>query len=64
MYFLGVTMVDVLNNSLLSWELDRYRIVEGEHTLWNGVSRPYGETIRAYLVYFQNQVRNYLTVDS
>ncbi|KAI0522897.1 hypothetical protein KFK09_005286 [Dendrobium nobile] len=33
-----------------------YRIVEGEHFLWNGVSRPYGETIRAFLAYFQNQI--------
>ncbi|XP_020597919.1 uncharacterized protein LOC110037582 isoform X5 [Phalaenopsis equestris] len=33
-----------------------YQIVEGEHFLWNGVSRPYGETIRAFLAYFQNQI--------
>ncbi|XP_008791393.3 uncharacterized protein YNL011C isoform X2 [Phoenix dactylifera] len=33
-----------------------YEIVEGEHYLWNGVSRPYRETIRAFLVYFQNQI--------
>ncbi|KAH0466810.1 hypothetical protein IEQ34_004048 [Dendrobium chrysotoxum] len=33
-----------------------YRIVEGEHFLWNGVSRPYGETIRAFLAYFQNEI--------
>ncbi|XP_020264163.1 uncharacterized protein YNL011C [Asparagus officinalis] len=33
-----------------------YRIVEGEHSLWNGVSQPYSETIRAFLVYFQNQI--------
>lgn len=33
-----------------------YEIVEGEHVLWNGVSRPYRETIRAFLVYFQNQI--------
>ncbi|PKU67374.1 hypothetical protein MA16_Dca016432 [Dendrobium catenatum] len=32
-----------------------YRIVEGQHFLWNGVSRPYGETIRAFLAYFHNQ---------
>ncbi|GLJ11387.1 hypothetical protein SUGI_0155200 [Cryptomeria japonica] len=33
-----------------------YKIVEGEHILWNDVSRPYRETIRAFLVYFQNQI--------
>ncbi|KAL9668410.1 hypothetical protein QQ045_002791 [Rhodiola kirilowii] len=33
-----------------------YAILEGEHTLWNGVSKPYRETIRAFLVYFQNQI--------
>lgn len=41
---------------LLGWEFDRYNIVEGEHSLWKGVSRPYSETIRAFLVYFQNEV--------
>jgi len=34
----------------------RYSIVEGDHDLWKGVSKPYRETIRAFLVYFQNQV--------
>lgn len=48
----------VLSNSLLSWEFDRYDIVEGENSLWTGVSKPYRETIRAFLVYFQNQVSN------
>ncbi|KAM6574854.1 hypothetical protein CsatA_023181 [Cannabis sativa] len=33
-----------------------YNIVEGEHSLWRGVSKPYRETIRAFLVYFQNQI--------
>ncbi|XP_047946014.1 uncharacterized protein YNL011C isoform X3 [Salvia hispanica] len=32
-----------------------YDIVEGNHSLWTGVSKPYRETIRAFLVYFQNQ---------
>ncbi|KAL0321284.1 UNVERIFIED_CONTAM: hypothetical protein Sradi_5389900 [Sesamum radiatum] len=32
-----------------------YDIVEGNHSLWNGVSKPYRETIRAFLVYFQDQ---------
>ncbi|KAH7299120.1 hypothetical protein KP509_25G073700 [Ceratopteris richardii] len=33
-----------------------YTIVEGENHLWEGVSGPYRETIRAFLVYFQNQI--------
>ncbi|XP_021907733.1 uncharacterized protein LOC110822037 [Carica papaya] len=33
-----------------------YDIVEGKHSLWEGVSRPYRETILAFLVYFQNEV--------
>ncbi|KAK7302928.1 hypothetical protein RJT34_13825 [Clitoria ternatea] len=33
-----------------------YSIVEGDHLLWKGVSKPYRETIRAFLVYFQNQI--------
>ncbi|KAK7412440.1 hypothetical protein VNO78_03901 [Psophocarpus tetragonolobus] len=33
-----------------------YSIVEGDHFLWKGVSKPYRETIRAFLVYFQNQI--------
>ncbi|XP_027356503.1 uncharacterized protein YNL011C [Abrus precatorius] len=33
-----------------------YTIVEGDHFLWKGVSKPYRETIRAFLVYFQNQI--------
>ncbi|KAK1302924.1 hypothetical protein QJS10_CPB12g01078 [Acorus calamus] len=33
-----------------------YSIVEGSHSLWQGVSRPYRETIRAFLVFFQNQI--------
>ncbi|XP_019440203.1 PREDICTED: uncharacterized protein YNL011C-like [Lupinus angustifolius] len=33
-----------------------YSIVEGDHFLWEGVSKPYRETIRAFLVYFQNQI--------
>ncbi|KAL0300677.1 UNVERIFIED_CONTAM: hypothetical protein Sradi_6344500 [Sesamum radiatum] len=34
-----------------------YDIVEGNHSLWNGVSKPYRETIRAFLAYFQDQVK-------
>lgn len=37
-------------------DLYRYSIVEGDHFLWKDVSKPYRETIRAFLVYFQNQV--------
>ncbi|KAG6541761.1 hypothetical protein Mapa_016773 [Marchantia paleacea] len=33
-----------------------YEIVEGEHALWQGVSGPYRETIRAFLVHFQTQI--------
>ncbi|XP_037405883.1 gluconeogenesis factor-like isoform X3 [Triticum dicoccoides] len=36
-------------------KLEWYHIVEGEHSLWDGVSRPYRETIRAFLVYFHNE---------
>lgn len=41
---------------MLGCVLDRYQIVEGEHALWDGVSQPYRETIRAFLVYFHNEV--------
>ncbi|XP_015689274.2 uncharacterized protein YNL011C [Oryza brachyantha] len=37
-------------------KLEWYQIVEGEHTLWDGVSQPYRETIRAFLVYFHNEI--------
>ncbi|KAG8385454.1 hypothetical protein BUALT_Bualt03G0047000 [Buddleja alternifolia] len=33
-----------------------YDIVEGNHALWIGVSKPYRETIRAFLAYFQDQI--------
>ncbi|KAL2620871.1 hypothetical protein R1flu_001076 [Riccia fluitans] len=33
-----------------------YEIVEGEHALWQGVSGPYRETIRAFLVHFQTEI--------
>ncbi|KAF2535596.1 hypothetical protein F2Q68_00019253 [Brassica cretica] len=33
----------------------RYDIVESNHSLWDGVSRPCRETIRAFLIYFQNE---------
>ncbi|KAI7733959.1 hypothetical protein M8C21_031965 [Ambrosia artemisiifolia] len=36
-------------------KLEWYGIVEGEHPLWKDVSKPYRETIRAFLAYFQNQ---------
>uniref|UniRef100_A0A1J3FJL6 Gluconeogenesis factor n=1 Tax=Noccaea caerulescens TaxID=107243 RepID=A0A1J3FJL6_NOCCA len=35
---------------------DWYDIVEGNHSLWDEVSRPYRETIGAFLVYFQNEI--------
>ena len=34
--------------------------MEGLHSLWKDVSEPYRETIRAFLVYFQNEVFKYL----
>ncbi|GJW69688.1 maternal effect embryo arrest 18, partial [Tanacetum coccineum] len=37
-------------------KLEWYSIVEGEHPLWKDVSKPYRETIRAFLAYFQNQI--------
>ncbi|GJN18388.1 hypothetical protein PR202_gb05547 [Eleusine coracana subsp. coracana] len=37
-------------------KLEWHQIVEGDHTLWDGVSRPYRETIRAFLVYFHNEI--------
>ncbi|GJW82582.1 maternal effect embryo arrest 18 [Tanacetum coccineum] len=33
-------------------KLEWYSIVEGEHPLWKDVSKPYRETIRAFLAYF------------
>ncbi|CAN4084186.1 unnamed protein product [Withania somnifera] len=33
-----------------------YEIMEGSHELWQGVSKPYRETIRAFLAYFQDQI--------
>ncbi|XP_015066963.1 uncharacterized protein YNL011C [Solanum pennellii] len=33
-----------------------YEIVEGSHELWQDVSKPYRETIRAFLAYFQDQI--------
>ncbi|KAM0054611.1 putative 2-phospho-L-lactate transferase CofD, CofD-like domain superfamily [Helianthus debilis subsp. tardiflorus] len=37
-------------------KLEWYGIVEGEHPLWKDVSKPYRETIRSFLAYFQSQV--------
>ncbi|KAK3019216.1 hypothetical protein RJ639_004870, partial [Escallonia herrerae] len=37
-------------------KLEWYDIVEGEHPLWKGVSKPYRETIRSFLAFFQNQI--------
>lgn len=31
-------------------------IVEGKHPLWNGVTEPYKHTIRAFLIFFQNEI--------
>ncbi|XWS18492.1 hypothetical protein CRYUN_Cryun32bG0048300 [Craigia yunnanensis] len=40
----------------LNLKENRYEIVQGEHSLWEGVSKPYRETIRAFLAYFQNEI--------
>lgn len=56
-----ITLLFLLFDGLSSFEFNpgyiyRYSIVEGDHSLWKGVSKPYRETIRAFLVYFQSQV--------
>jgi hypothetical protein len=33
-----------------------YRIVEGQHPLWQGVSEPYKHVIRAFLVHFNTMI--------
>jgi hypothetical protein len=40
-------------------KMEWYGIVEGEHELWQGVSDPYKDTIRAFLVHFHTQVSLY-----
>ncbi len=40
-----------------------YAIVEGRHALWKGISRPYADTIRSFLVYFQQQILRHDPVD-
>lgn len=54
---LGLSISFLFGNGGLHWDFSRYEVVEEVHSLWNGVSRPYRETIRAFLVYFQNEVR-------
>ena len=38
-----------------------YEVVEGDHSLWQGVSEPYKHTIRAFLVYFHTQIQRHST---
>ena len=38
-----------------------YEVVEGDHSLWEGVSEPYKHTIRAFLVYFHTQIQRHST---
>lgn len=38
-----------------------YEVVEGDHSLWQGVSDPYKHTIRAFLVYFHTQIQRHST---
>jgi len=42
-------------------KLEWYRIVEGEHALWEGVSEPYKHTIRAFLVHFHANILRHST---
>lgn len=37
-------------------KLEWYDLVEGRHSLWQGVSEPYKHMIRAFLVHFQLQI--------
>mmetsp|Transcript_9760 Transcript_9760/g.24957 ORF Transcript_9760/g.24957 Transcript_9760/m.24957 type:complete len:487 (+) Transcript_9760:1-1461(+) len=37
------------------------RIVEGEHPLWDGISEPYKNTIRAFLVHFHANILRHAT---
>ncbi|RYR36150.1 hypothetical protein Ahy_A10g051181 isoform A [Arachis hypogaea] len=38
-----------------------YSIVEGDHTLWKGVSKPYRETIRSFLVILTTRCTSFLS---
>ena len=38
-----------------------YHIVEGEHPLWHGISEPYKNTIRAFLVHFHANILRHAT---
>ena len=40
---------------------DVYRLPEGQHALWAGVSDPYKHTIRAFLVHFQSAILRHST---
>lgn len=42
-------------------KLEWLEIVEGDGSLWAGVSEPYKHTIRAFLVYFQTQLLRHAT---
>jgi len=33
-----------------------YRIQEGDHELWNGISEPYADIIRSFLIFFHSQI--------
>ncbi len=41
--------------------MEWYEVVEGDHSLWEGVSEPYKHTIRAFLVYFHSQIQRHST---
>lgn len=38
-----------------------YQIVEGHHSLWDGVSEPYKHMIRAFLIHFHMQILSHST---
>ena len=42
-------------------KMEWYEVVEGDHSLWQGVSEPYKHTIRAFLVYFHSQIQRHST---
>ncbi|CAL5229776.1 g13164 [Coccomyxa viridis] len=42
-------------------KMEWYEVVEGDHSLWEGVSEPYKHTIRAFLVYFHSQIQRHST---
>lgn len=42
-------------------KMEWYKIVEGDHLLWNGISDAYRHTIRAFLVHFHTAILRHST---